>query len=290
MAHSYGAQELDRLFDELDKKEEFHKNIDKLTIILLAPYGLIEGIRKAPRLLRVIEVARAQMPLGPFNSFRQGLESLAYLPPAEIAEDAIETAVASLFADASEYRNSRANDTIPTFRTIRRDEGAFTMLPKETQNEIRQKVSVIDAQLATAIAEKNWLICKHLLKRRGKELSKNMEEAYKGSMSADMYKTMAQAQLGATGLWERAIKGGAFARLQRLSKENVHGKKPKIKAVMPEYDVIYSIQELQELLGCSEEDVHASIAVLTATTHNSLALNAKGLGEAVAHLLKQDKS
>lgn len=289
MAHSFGAQELDRLFDELDGTEDFDKNIDKLTIILLAPYGLIEKVTKAPRLLRFVEIARAQMPLGPFNSFRQGIESLAYLPPSDISEDSIESTVEELFAEATEYKNLRAQDAdIPTFRTIRRDEGAFMELPKDQQDLIKESVREVDAQLAAAISEKNWLVCKHLLKRRGKILNKNMETAYKSSMSLDMYATMAQAELGAAGFYDRVLKGKAFARMQRISKENAHGKKPKIKAVMPEYDVIYSVQELQELLGCSQEEVHASIAILTATTHNSMALNARGLGEAVAHLLSQD--
>lgn len=288
MAHSFGAQEVDRLFDELDGSEEFHKNIDKLTIVLLAPYGLIEKATKAPRLLRFVEIARAQMPLGPFNSFRQGLESLAYLPPSDISEDAIEGAVDALYSDATEYKNLR-DENIPTFRTIRKDEGAFVRLPPEVQEEIRQSVSQVDTQLAEAIREKNWLVCKHLLKRRGKILNKNMETAYKSSMSLEMYATMAQAELGIAGLYNRILKGKAFSRLQRISKTNEHGKKPQIKAIMPEYDVIYSIKELQELLDCSQEEVHASIAILTATTHNSMALNARGLGEAVAHLLKQVK-
>lgn len=286
VAHSFGAQELDRLFDELDTSEEFHKHIDKLTIILMAPYGLIKEAKEATKLLRFIEIARAQMPFGPFNSFRQGLETLAYLPPAEISEEAIEQLVESLFANKSQYPNTTADDEITSFRTIRHDEGSFTELPAEQQTEIKASVSSIDSKLKKAMEAKNWFVCKYLLRRRGKKLRKHLEAAYASSMTPDMYTTMAQANLGVAGLYDRVLKGKAYERMETYSQKNKYDKKPTIKAIVPEYDVIYSLEELQQMLGLSEEEVNESIAILTATTHNSMALNARGLGEAVAHLTK----
>ncbi|NCN51339.1 MAG: hypothetical protein GW925_02700 [Candidatus Pacebacteria bacterium] len=285
LAHSFGAQELDRLFEDLTGNPDLEDNVDKLTIILMAPYGLIEKFKHAPRLLRFLEIARAQMPIGPLNSFRQGLESLAYLPPAEIDEDVLDSTVSALWADNTEYKNLRANDAIQTFQTIHKDEGYFVTLPTEQQEAIKASVAPIDVQLSAAITAKNWPICKQLLKRRGKALNKQMEEAYKSSMSADMYNTMAQAGLGVAGLYERVLKGGAFTRLQELSKENAQGKKPKIKAIMPEYDVIYTLKELQKQFNWTEEEALANVALLSSTTHNSMALNSRGLGEAIAHLL-----
>jgi len=54
---------------------------------------------------------------------------------------------------------------------------------------------------------------------------------------------------------------------------------------MPEYDVIYTLKELQEQFNWTEEEALANVALLSSTTHNSMALNSRGLGEAIAHLL-----
>ncbi len=292
VAHSFGAQEFHVLLTELEKHESFAEHLDKLTLVLLAPYGVIESTKQLPRLLRFVEIVRAQMPIGPLNSFRQGLESLSYLPPATIDESTLEESMRLLFADASQYEQLPEQNEVATFRTIRRGEGFFTTLPPERQEEIKAKITKIDEQMATAIKKKNWFIYKHLLRRRGKLLRKEMEEAYKGGIEipeqglGEMYKTMAQAQLGLTGMYNATLNGEAFQHIQSLTTPNKLGKKVKIRAIIPEFDVIYSVDELQTLLKLSEEEVLDSIAVLSATTHNSMALNSRGLAEAVTHLIK----
>jgi hypothetical protein len=85
--------------------------------------------------------------------------------------------------------------------------------------------------------------------------------------------------MGLISLTKKMVSGEVAESLRRVKEKGV-----TIKCVIPEFDVIYSLREFMELLEIDEEEALELVAYLTATTHASFAMNAGGVGKAVAEL------
>ncbi len=284
--HSFGAQELRKLIEKLEVHPDFESLAKKLMVVLVAPYGVVESVSSVFNLLRVVEIARSQVALGPLNSFRQGVESINYLAPKTVDTTILETALTEVFKDQSNYYPLAAQ-TVASFSSSTTDTSFFSRLDQTKQDEITQKVASVDKRLADCIAQKNWFIFERLLKERGRLLAPEMDEAYKGGVEvpeqsmSEMYKTLAQAQLGLNGMISNVIHGEVFNAIRR-----VRSKGTSIKAVFPEFDAIYTLDELKVLLEIeSDEELAETVAILSSTTHASFSFNAAGLAQAVKHLI-----
>ncbi|MGD9128931.1 MAG: hypothetical protein PVJ09_00355 [Candidatus Woesebacteria bacterium] len=289
VAHSFGAQELYELIKELEKDPENEKYFEKITIVLLSPYGVIEGWLQLPRLLQVLNLFTSLTPLGPFARFRYSLESFNFFPAENMTNDELEVILREFFPEKSRYLPYEQKNTTAVTSMLA-EEGFFMTLDEGSQSEIRDKVRTIDEKIKICGNRKasrvNKLILRNLLRRRSLAIKDAVAEAYTGGEEEptqsmiEMYKVMAQAGLGIASLLKKMMTGEVTSALRRVREKGA-----TIKAVMPEYDVIYSVKEFMELLQIDEEEALELIAFLTAATHSSFVINAAGVVEAVAELV-----
>lgn len=278
ITHSFGAIEFVRMAEELEKlmdSDSENTNFDKIKLVLLSPYGLIEKAAELFKLLRFNHIIATMLP-GYLASLRKGIESLLYLTPEGIESQDLETAVSQAFSGNSASTNDSLN--LPTIPTLS-DESYFHKLPEEKQQEIKNTVAELDQRLVKAIEQKRWIVVKWLLKKRGKLLQAEIAEAYQGEAqptpgqsALEMYKVMAQANLGILRILELTAGGKALRMIKDLKEKGA-----QLQILVPEFDAIISINELCQALNIGKREAGEIITILATATHSSIALNPAGL-------------
>ena len=281
IAHSFGAVELDEIVDTIQKKhaQKYSEVLKNLDLLLIGPAGFFESFSSGgwSFIKRFIEVARTQLPL-PIEKLKsklQGIESTSLIPLQNM--DLYETVycLKKAFPEATQYQEG--------FTSIELPKEAYFDYQQLLSDSEKTELTKVDKQIKIAAQQNNWILFRQLVRQRGDLLTKPMTNAYEGSNfelvnneKATVSQLITQAIPQILPLIKSTLSGKPLKRINELKDAGV-----KVKFLVPEYDVIVTVEEIKQFFNLPDEEITSKLAFLSGFTHASFAFQGEAISKAV---------
>jgi hypothetical protein len=280
MAYSYGAPELSEVMKRIEKAhpEWLRPGSDflkKINVVMVAPFGFIENIGKAPSLMikRYADVLRAQASgrLIPANEL-VGIESTNFVPVAGMDQAAVLEALTQAYFQRSQYKEGETNVLLAEITD-------YSKLPEffiKGENQLPRIDRELCAAAEVAAQNGDWRLFKAKLFERGLYLRDQMKQGYKGVFFPEyksneenpmdkVGKGLGIAMLGLARMGKTYIKslvGAPYKDMQKL-----RNKGARVTFLVPEFDVILTRAEARKFLDLKDEEETPNIVGMRGFTH-----------------------
>lgn len=282
VSHSSGVIEminhlrvLERNLTTTGNTELLTKNVD---IVLVAPVGFVHSWSELAAMFRgVAEIARSNksiLPIGRLISFRQGIESINYLPPTftHLKLEEFNQVLTEIFSQHTQrQRGVLSTEFAPGeesyFNQLAREKPAQAERTRaKTQAQQAKDAPALDQLLESNVVEyltakrrsqhqkqqRHARAIKSNLQRRGRLLEPEMTAAYAGEETGGGWLSVWwQALQGLLEITKQAARGEPYRALTRYRDMGV-----RTKFVVPEFDPLVSVEQIRRFAQEGKQDDH----------------------------------